>query len=78
MGTPGSEACLEELMCCVLGDLIQEGCITKFADDLYYGGEEEAFRNWSQVLAALKLNNLYISASKNIICPKSNTILGWL
>ena len=25
----------QEMMCCVLGDLIQEGCDNKLADDLY-------------------------------------------
>ena len=35
MGMPGSETCLEELMSRVLGDLIQEGCVAKIADDLY-------------------------------------------
>ena len=35
MGMPGSETALEEMMCRVLGDLIQEGCVTKLADDLY-------------------------------------------
>ena len=36
---PGSETALEEMMCRVLGDLIQEGCVTKLADDLYCGGD---------------------------------------
>ena len=38
MGMPGSETCLEELMSRVLGDLIQEGCLAKIADDLHCGG----------------------------------------
>ena len=37
MGMPGSETCLEELMSRVLGELIQEGCVSKIADDLYVG-----------------------------------------
>lgn len=37
MGMPGSEAALEEMTCRVLGDLIQEGCVAKLADDLHYG-----------------------------------------
>ena len=36
MEMPGSETTLEEMMCRILGDLIQEGCITNLADDLYY------------------------------------------
>ena len=35
MGMPGSETALEEMMCRILGDLIQEGCVTKLADDLH-------------------------------------------
>ena len=80
MGMPGSETCLEELMCRVLGDLIQEGCVAKIADDLYCGGttQEEVLSNWSRVLAALQENNLRLSAPKTAICPKSTTILGWI
>ncbi|PFX17944.1 hypothetical protein AWC38_SpisGene17719 [Stylophora pistillata] len=37
MGMPGSETSLEELMSRVLGDLIQEGCVAKIADDLFNG-----------------------------------------
>ena len=37
MGIPGSEPALEELMCHILGDLLQEGCVAKIADDLYCG-----------------------------------------
>ena len=33
-----SETALEELMCRVLGDLLQEGVVAKLADDLYCGG----------------------------------------
>lgn len=80
MGMPGSETCLEELMCRVLGDLIQEGCVAKIADDLYCGGQtpEETLTNWTRVLEALSRNNLRLSASKTIICPKSCSILGWI
>ena len=34
MGMPGSEKALEELMCRVLGDLLQEGIVAKIADYL--------------------------------------------
>ena len=48
MGMPGSETALEELMGCVLGDLIQEGVVAKIADDLYCGADspEELLQNW--------------------------------
>lgn len=38
MGMPGSETALEELMCRVLGHLLQKGIVVKIADDLYCGG----------------------------------------
>ncbi|CAB4013223.1 Retrovirus-related Pol poly from transposon opus [Paramuricea clavata] len=36
MGMPGSETALEELMCRVLGKLLQAGAVAKLADDLYF------------------------------------------
>ena len=80
MGMPGSETALEEMMCRVLGDLIQEGCVTKLADDLYCGGDspETLLSNWRRVLQSLDRCNLRLSATKTIICPKSTTILGWI
>ena len=80
MGMPGSETCLEELMSRVLGELIQEGCVAKIADDLYVGGIsfEDVLQNWQRVLEALKRNNLRLSASKTIVCPRTATILGWI
>ena len=38
MGMPGSETALEELLCRVLGDLLEEGVVAKLADDIYCGG----------------------------------------
>lgn len=38
MGIFGFEIVFEELMCCVLGDFFQEGCVVKIVDDLYCGG----------------------------------------
>ncbi len=80
MGMPGSETCLEEVMSRVLGDLIQEGCVAKIADNLYVGGHtpEELLHNWSRVLKALKVNDLRLSATKTFICPKQTNILGWV
>ena len=48
MGMPRSETALEELMCRVLGDLLEEGAVAKIADDLYCGGDDEAelVYNW--------------------------------
>ena len=80
MGMPGSETCLEELMSRVLGSLIQEGCVAKIADDLYIGGNTpgEVLHHWRRVLSLLKQNNLRLSASKTIICPRKAVVLGWI
>ena len=80
MGMPGSETALEELMCRVFGDLIEEGVVTKLADDLYCGGNshEELLYNWSRVLEALEICNLRLSPSKTTICPKTTNVLGWV
>ncbi len=80
MGMPGSETTLEELMCRVLGDCVQDGIAAKLADDLYCGGEtpEDLLRNWQRILAALQKCNLHLSPSKTTICPRSTTILGWV
>ena len=37
MGMPGSETAPEEIMCWVLGDLLQEGIVAKITDDLDCG-----------------------------------------
>ena len=80
MGMPGSESYLEELMSRVLGELIQDGCVAKLADDLFCGGNtpEEALSSWRRVLEALKRNNLRLSAQKTVVCPKKTNILGWI
>ena len=80
MGMPGSETALEELMCRVLGDFLQEGCATKLADDLYCSGDtpQELITNWSRILDALARCNLRLSATKTVICPKTTPILGWI
>ena len=80
MGIPGSESALEELMCRVLGDLIQDGRVVKLADDLFCGGSspDEALENWRLVLEALHTCDLRLSASKTVICPRSTTVLGWV
>ena len=48
MGMPGSETALEELMCHVLGHLLEEGVVAKIADNLYCGGNtpQELLENW--------------------------------
>jgi hypothetical protein len=80
MGMPWSETALEELMCRVLGDLLEEGCVAKLAYDLYCGGEtpEDLLQNWKRLLNKLDGCNLKLSANKTIIAPRSTTILGWI
>ena len=74
MGMLGSETALEELMCRVLGELIQEGIVAKIADDLYCGGDtpEELCYNWKHVLSALFENGLRLSAKKNSHCAENH------
>ena len=77
MGMPGSETALEELMCRVLGDLLQEGVLTKLADDLYCGANnlEDLLKIWHRILDALQTNNLTLSAKKTVIGPVRAMIL---
>ncbi len=80
MGMPGSETCLEEVLCRVLGDQIQDGKVIKLADNLYCGGNdlEELYHNWEEVLMCLSKNALCLSPSQTIINPKTVNILGWV
>ena len=80
MGIPGSEVALEELLCRVLGDLIEEGVVCKIADNLFCGGQtlEELYNNWERVLNAMQKSDLKLSAVQTIINPTSTTILGWV
>ena len=80
MGMPGSEVALEELLCRVLGELIEEGFVCKIADNLYCGGQnlDELYSNWERVLCALEKADLKLSAVQTIINPSSTTILGWV
>ena len=80
MGMPGSENALEEVVCCILGPLVQDRSVAKITDDLYSGGNtpQELLYNWKRVLQALHKCNLRLSAHKTIISPKTTTILGWI
>ena len=78
-GMPGSSETLEEMMCTVLGHLVQEGCVSKIADDMYIGGQsiDELFNNWQRVLTAIQQNGLKLKSSKTTIAPTHTQILGW-
>ena len=80
MGMPGTETALEELLSRVLGELITAGGVVKIADDLFVGSStpENLLLIWKDVLQALQLNGLKLSASKTVICPSSVSILGWI
>lgn len=79
MGMPGSETALEELMCRVLGDLVEEGFVAKISD-LYCEGNtpEDLLHNWGKVLHALQKCSLNLSATKTVIAPKQPTIFRWI
>eukprot|EP00111_Clytia_hemisphaerica_P011974 TCONS_00035180-protein len=80
MGMPGSSEHLQELMCRIFGDLIQQGIVIILADDVHVVGNtiEELLENWKRVLQRLSQNNLCLSAAKTVICPVETTILGWI
>ena len=80
MGMPGSETALEELMCRVVGTMVQEGSVAKLADDLYCGGNtlSELLATFTRLLEALAKCGLRLSAKKTVICPMSTTVLGWI
>ena len=79
-GMAGLETALKEVMCRVLGPLLQDGSVAKIADDLYCGGNtpRELLHNWKRVLQALHKCNLRLSAHKTIISPKTTNILAWI
>ena len=65
MGMLGSETALEELMCRILGDFLEDGIAAKLADDLYCGADspEELLINWKRILDALQKCNIKLSPS---------------
>lgn len=79
MGLPGSEMALKELLCRLLGSLLQRGVIARLADDLYMGTDtwNELHRIYHEVFDILSQTGMVISTEKTIICPKNTTILGW-
>ena len=80
MGMPGSETALEELLCRVLGDLLEEGVVARLADDVYCGGNTiaELRRNVRRLLQCFSDSGLRLSATKTAICPTKTMILGWV
>jgi len=79
MGMLGSKTASEELMCPLVGSLVQTGCIVKLADDLYSGGNtlSELLSDFITLLEAIDRADLCLSSNKTTICPRSTVILGW-
>ena len=81
MGMPGTETALEEILCRVLGDLLEEGVVAKLADDIYCGANTivELQINARRLLQCFADNGLRLSATKTtILCPTKTMILGWV
>ncbi len=78
-GLPGSSEWLEELLCLLFGEKVQEGWVAKVADDLYVGAMtiEDLFKNWSEVLDILLKNGLKLKGPKTVIAPVHTQLLGW-
>ncbi len=78
MGMPGSETALEELLCRVLGDLLEEGVVAKLADDIYCGGNTiaELQRNVRRLLQCFADSGLRLSVTKTTICATKTMIIG--
>ena len=78
-GMPGSSEALEEMLCTVLGEYVQQGWIAKIADDLTVGGATvaELLEHWTLVMHALHRNGLKLKAIKTIILPLFTQLLGW-
>ena len=78
-GMPGSSEALEEMLCAVLGDFVQQGFVAKIADDLTIGGSSitNLSENWSLVMGTLFRNGLKLKGVKTLIAPLHTQILGW-
>ena len=71
---------LDEWLCQVMGDLIQEGKVLKLHDDIRVGGKtvDEALQNYRQMLQRLSHHNIKLHPKKTKIFPKSTTVFGFV
>ena len=78
-GLLGQSEELDELLSKILSEELQKGMAARIADDLYIGGktQEEAAKNYEQVISKLHKGNIKISPSKTKIFLQSVDILGW-
>ena len=67
MGMPGPEIALKNFMSWVLGDLLKDGIVAKFTDDLYWAGNSpgELLLNWKKVLQSCIQNDHQPSVHNN-------------
>ena len=74
---PCLEMALEELVCNVHIDVLQEGIVAKMADDLYCGGTtvEELAHSWQRVFHALHTAGLCLSHLQDDIKQNMQLIL---
>ena len=63
----------------ILGDLCQQGMVTRQADGVYVGGNsyDELLENLEEVLQRFRLCGLTVKPSKFIIDPQRIVLFGW-
>ena len=78
-GLLNSEAELDELLECVLGDHIASGICEITRDDIQVGGDtiDRAIHHWDLIISALAAANLKLKAFKVRFFPQSTEIYGW-
>ena len=78
-GLPGVSEYEEELTDTVFGDMVTEGKMAKWADNIYVGGEDEKsfLENIKEVCSRMKICHLRAAPRKTIIAIKETTIMGW-
>ena len=78
-GLPGISEYEEELTDTVFGDMVIQGKVVKYADNIYTGGstKQKFLTTFSEVIERLYKSNLRINPSKLIIGIKETTIMGW-
>ena len=78
-GLPGISEYEEELTDTVFGDLVIQGKVVKYADNIYLGGstKNKFIEIFEEVLIRLNASNLRINPSKLIVGTVETTIMGW-
>jgi hypothetical protein len=78
-GLPGISEYEEELTDSVFGDMVIQGKVVKYADNIYVGGSDPAnfLDNFEGVCERLSKSNLRVNPSKVIVAIVDTTIMGW-